>query len=48
MRYKLRMFLICGSKANKVPINKISIKVIKNIRILKGAIYTKDKTMDFW
>lgn len=47
MHYKLRMFLISRSKANNVPIIKKLIKVIKNIRILKGAIYIKDKIMDF-
>jgi hypothetical protein len=27
---------------------KIIIKAINNERILKGAIYIKDKIMDFW
>jgi hypothetical protein len=48
MHYMLRTFLISCSKANNVPIIKKLKEVIKNIRILKGAIYIKDKIMDFW
>lgn len=48
MHYTLRKFLISCSKANSVPIIKKLKEVIKDIRILRGAIYIKGKTMDFW
>lgn len=48
MRYKLRMSLISSFKAKIVPMNKIIIQVIYNIRRLIPAIYITNKIMDFW
>ena len=48
MHYKLRRFLISAFKANKVPIIKKALMAIQYVCILKGAIYTTEKIMDFW
>lgn len=47
MSYRLKMFLISGFKAKRVPMNKIIVQEIKQIIILKKEIDIEDKIKDF-